>query len=100
MVASFSANFLSLLTLKVSTRCGFSPLACQIRRTVASLTPISAAMVRVLQWVAFAGDDALVLRINSRFTAVAMSGFRPGREVAFSKPANPAFKKRWRQRAA
>ncbi len=28
----------------------------RIRRTVASLTPISAAMVRVLQWVALAGD--------------------------------------------
>src|SRR5947207_15954123 len=94
MVSSFSANFLSLLTLNVSTRCGFRPLACQIRRTVASLTPISAAMVRVLQWVALAGDDAVVLPIYSSFTRVAMAGFRPARQASFSKPANHAFKQR------
>jgi hypothetical protein len=57
-------------------------------------------MVRVLQWVALAGDDAVVLRINSSFLAVAMAGFRPGRAASFSKPANPAIKKRFRHRAA
>src|SRR5262249_18953492 len=49
MASSFSANCGSLLTLKVLARCGFSPWVCQMRRTVDSLTPAAAAMVRVLQ---------------------------------------------------
>lgn len=38
-VRSFSTNRGSRLSLKVRTRCGRSPWASQIRRTVASLTP-------------------------------------------------------------
>jgi hypothetical protein len=48
-VFQFSANAGSLLILKVSTRCGFNPWARQMRRTLASLIPTAAAMVRVLQ---------------------------------------------------
>ena len=39
----------SLLSLKVAVRCGFKPCACQIRRTLASLIPMAAAIERVLQ---------------------------------------------------
>jgi YD repeat-containing protein len=36
--------------------------ACQIRRTLASLTPAAAAIKRVLQWVALAGFSWVVMR--------------------------------------
>ena len=55
MSSSFSVNWGSRLSLKVRTRCGFSPCACQMRRTLASLIPAAAAMVRVDQWVALTG---------------------------------------------
>ena len=55
MSSSFSAKAGSLLILKVSTRCGFNPWARQMRRTLASLMPTAAAMVRVLQCVALLG---------------------------------------------
>src|SRR6266540_6769059 len=48
---SFSRNRLSLETLKVRTRWGWSPAASQIRPTVAGLTPATFAMERVDQWV-------------------------------------------------
>src|ERR1700722_15275674 len=65
MTSRFAANRTSLLILKVFTRCGFKPLACQIRRTVVSLSPVAAAMVRVLQCVALKGFSCVVLRITS-----------------------------------
>ena len=71
-----------------------------MRRTVASLTPISAAIVRVLQWVALAGLDWVVLRINVSLTLAAIEGLRPGRGASFSKPGIPSRKKRFRQREA
>ena len=55
MSSSFAVNSGSRLSLKVLTRCGFSPWARQMRRTLASLMPAAAAMVRVLQCVALAG---------------------------------------------
>src|SRR5215813_4430081 len=70
-----------------------------MRRTVASLTPISAAIVRVLQWVAFAGFDCVVLRINSSLTLAEMAGLRPGRGASFTRPAKLNCRNRFRQRA-
>ena len=44
----------------------FQPVAGQMRRTLASLMPTAAAMLRVLQWVAFAGCRRVVM-ITTRF---------------------------------
>src|ERR1035441_7393835 len=78
MSSSFSANAGSLLILKVSTRCGFNPWARQMRRTLASLMPTAAAMVRVLQCVALAGCWRVV-RVTTRLVKrVPMVGLRPG----------------------
>ena len=100
MSSSFSAKCLSLLLLKLSTRWGFSPWACQMRRTVASLMPISAAMVRVLQWVALDGLDCVVLRTTSALSRTAMAGLRPLRGASLVRPSRPKFKNRLRHRAA
>jgi hypothetical protein len=66
---------------------------------VASLIPISRAIVRVLQCVAFAGAHWVVLWITSSFTETGMAGLRPRREASFSSPDKPNFKNRLRQRA-
>lgn len=47
IASNCSANFGSLLTLKVSTGCGFRPCARQMRSTLESLMPRSAAIERV-----------------------------------------------------
>jgi hypothetical protein len=47
-------------TLNVRTKCGFKPLATQMRCTAARLTPAALAMVRVLQCVASAGFSWVV----------------------------------------
>src|SRR5215471_16739844 len=100
MSSSFSAQRVSLLILKLSTRCGFSPWACQMRRTVASLMPISAAIVRVLQWVALDGLVCIVLRTTSAFSRAEMAGLRPGRGASLVRPFRPELKNRLRHRAA
>src|SRR5262249_11684553 len=64
-----------------------------MRRTVASLTPISAAIVRVLQWVALAGLDCVVLRINSSLSLAEMAGFPPGRGGSFCRAARTDSRK-------
>src|SRR6266481_9386092 len=64
-----------------------------MRRTVASLIPISAAIVRVLQWVALAGLDCVVLRINSSLRLAEMAGLRPGRGASFSRPGQIELQK-------
>src|SRR6266436_1225858 len=71
-----------------------------MRRTVASLIPISAAIVRVLQWVALAGLDCVVLRISSSLRLAEMAGLRPGRGASFSRPVRSNCRNRFRQRAA
>src|SRR3972149_5159428 len=52
---SFSTNRLSFESLNVSMRCGCNPCASQIRETVALLTPMASAIVRVDQCVASGG---------------------------------------------
>ena len=68
MASSLSANCGSLLTLKLSTRCGFRPLARQMRDTEAFEMPISRAMVRVDQCVALAGVLCVVFSIRVAVT--------------------------------
>jgi hypothetical protein len=89
MTSSFSANRASLLTLKVFTRCGFKPLACQMRRTVVSLSPVAAAIVRVLQWVALNGFSCVVLRITSAVRVSLTVRGLPGRDASFSRALIP-----------
>src|SRR6516164_2184729 len=71
-----------------------------MRRTVASLIPISAAIVRVLQWVALAGLSCVVRRITSSLSLAEIVGLRPGRGASFSRPVRSNCKNRFRQRAA
>src|ERR1035437_8783735 len=57
-----------------------------MRRTLASLMPTAAAMVRVLQWVALAGFWRVV-RVTTRFVSrVPILGLRPGRGASFCNP--------------
>ena len=59
-----------MLTLNVRVRCGFRPCLRQIRRTLFSLSPVTAAMVRVLQWVEFAGRTGAMGRHRSRLARI------------------------------
>ena len=69
-----------------------------MRRTLASLMPTTAAMVRVLQWVALVGRWRVV-RVTTRFLKRGpILGLRPGRGASFSNPATPRVRKRLRQR--
>src|SRR5712671_6693857 len=86
MSSSFSAKAGSLLILKLSTRCGFRPWWRQMRRTLASLIPAAAAMVRVLQWVALGGFWRVVMLTTRRMKLAPILGVRPGRGASFSPP--------------
>ena len=99
MVSSFSAKRISLLSLNVRTRCGLRPWACQMRRTLASLMPAAAAIVRVLQCVALAGLWRIVMS-TTRFTwSSVIVRVLPGREASFCNAAIPPSRNRLRQRA-
>ena len=83
---SFSTKCLSRLSLNVLVRCGCRRCRRQIRRTVASLRPWAAAIVRVLQWVAATGVVYSVASITAWICASEMRGSRPGRGASFSRP--------------
>ena len=100
IASSFSANWGSLLILNVRVRCGLRPCLRQIRRTLFSLRPVAAAIMRVLQWVAFEGLSCVVFRITSWIFAGVIVGVLPGRGASFSSAAKPPSKNRFRQRAA
>jgi len=69
-----------------------------MRRTLASLMPTAAAMMRVLQRVALVGRWRVV-RVTTRFVKrVPILVLRPGRGASFSKPATPNARKRLRHR--
>src|ERR1700741_2884774 len=55
MSRTFSTNIGSVLSLKLFTKCGFKPKACQIRRTESWEMPASLAMSQLLQWVLAGG---------------------------------------------
>ena len=94
---SFSRNCLSRLSLNVLVRWGLSWCWCQIRRTVAALTPCAFAIVRVVQCVALAGLVCSVASTIAFTCGSAIRGSRPGRGASFSKPANRRLRKRSRQ---
>src|SRR5271167_3155010 len=75
----FSTNRLSFDSLKPRTRCGLSPCAFQIRRTLVWLRPTVWAIVRVLHWVAAGGFWCRVLSTTCAITSGASGGVRPGR---------------------
>src|ERR1035441_10278589 len=97
MASNLSANSGSLLTLKLSTRCGFSPLARQMRDTDAFETPISRAMVRVDQCVALAGVLSVVITIRVAVITGVIDGVRPDRGESLRSPATPCSRNRPRQ---
>ena len=94
---SFSTKLGSRLTLNVRKRCGLSPCAIQIRRTVAALTPTSLAMSRVLQCVAFAGSSCGVIRMTSATVSSSVVFRRPRPGAFFSIPAMRFSANRFRQ---
>src|SRR5271169_4059821 len=69
-----------------------------MRRTLASLMPTAAAMVRVLQWVALLGCWRVVMVTTRLVRRAPMAGLRPGRCASFCNPATPSARKRLRQR--
>src|SRR5260370_38580805 len=100
MASSFSANWGSLLSLKVRDKWGFRPFLCQIRRTLFSLRPVAAAIVRVLQWVALRGFSRVVFRITAWILAGVIVGGLPGLGASFSHGAKTTARNPFRPRAA
>ena len=102
MSFSFSQNPGSRLSLKVRTRWGLSPCARQIRRTPASLMPAAAAMVRVLQCVAFPGfccsvisthhPDHLSIRADTDSSGTRTSGHLPFGEAWYETGTSDKWK--------
>jgi hypothetical protein len=86
---SFSAKRWSRDTLKGRTRCGWRPWACQMRATVALLTPKASAIVRVLQWVAPFGVVWVVACTMACTLAVGMLRRRPRPGASFCTAARP-----------
>ena len=69
-----------------------------MRRTLASLMPTAAAMVRVLQCVALVGGCRVVMVTTRCVRRALIVGLRPGRGASCSNPATPSARKRLRQR--
>jgi hypothetical protein len=98
MSSSFSSNHLSLESLKLLMRCGFNPLAAQMRPTVEGLTPTSLAIDSRLQCVAPAGLTVSVSLIMRERIEAPMGTIRPGRVLSLRMPAKPICTYRCRQR--
>ena len=95
MSRTFSTNIGSLESLKVSTRCGCSEKACQMRWMVEGARPAAWAIERRLQWVAFAGVVSSVRWITSAILASPIVRGAPGRGSSDS-PSSLASAKRVR----
>ena len=81
----------------MSTRCGFSPRAFQIRCTVLRLTPACLAIDRVLQWVSPLGlECSVAATISSTFSA-GIDGFGPRPLRTSPSLASPSSANRFRQ---
>jgi hypothetical protein len=94
---SVSLNAGSLETLKVSTRCGFSPRAFQIRCTVLRLTPACLAIDLVLQWVSPLGLECSVASTISSTFSAGIDGFGPRPLRTSPSLARPSSANRFRQ---
>src|SRR3954469_14798412 len=90
MSLSFAANFGSVDSLKVRTRCGASLCASRMRCTERRLTPAAFASIRPVQWVASPGGGPSV-RSTTRCTTETGSGCLPGlRVLSRVSPSTPS----------
>ena len=94
---SLSSNRLSLDSSKVSTRCGCSPRAFQIRCTVALLTPCAFAIDRQLQCVSPGGLSCKVACTIASTCSAEIDGLRPRPSRTRPNFANPSVPNRVRQ---
>jgi hypothetical protein len=98
MSRTFSTNSGSVESLKVSTRCGRSAKARQMRTTADWLRPVALASERVLQCVAPGGAASrVVVTARSTCSSVILRG-APGRGSS-SRPSSPRSAKRRRHSA-
>ena len=79
MSRTFSTNSGSVESLKVSTRCGCSPKARQMRWMVEGAWPTAVAIERRLQCVAPGGRVSSVRRIVSAIASSPIRRGAPGR---------------------
>ena len=93
---SFCSNRLSLESLNVSTRCGWSPLADQIRCTVAGLTPCAFAIDRQLQCVSPGGLSCSVAATIAPAFPAGIEGLRPRPSRTLPSFASPSSANRAR----
>lgn len=88
---SFSTNRGSRESLKVRTRCGWSPWSFQILRTLSRLKPTTGARVRKLQCVPCpGGGPCCVSRTTSAILSTVISFGRPERGRSRRRPASPS----------
>jgi hypothetical protein len=88
---SFSSNRGSFEILNVVTRWGLSPLADQIRCTVAGLTPACLAIDRHDQCVASLGLECWVNSTISATFSSLIDGFRPRPVATSPNPVSPSW---------
>src|SRR6516165_2615842 len=86
MSRTLSTNSGSVDSLKVSTRCGCSPKARQMRPTLEVEMPLCRAMLRVLQCVAAGGRLSSVCTMT--FSTLASSIVRGARNMAHTRAAD------------
>ena len=79
-------------------RCGCRLAACQIRCTVAGLTPWVWAIDRTLQFVASRGVVCSVAFTMASTFSGRIRLWRPGRGASFNRPVTPASTYRSRHR--
>lgn len=95
MSRTLSMNSGSVLSLNVSLRWGANAKARQIRLIELWLNPVSAAIERVLQWVASRGADSRVRAMTRSTSASPIVRGAPGRGSS-SKPSRRWARKRRR----
>ena len=93
-VATFRANWGSLLNLNDSTRCGCSLCFSQMRCTVVGLTFCAAAIVRTLHWVASFGGSSWVASTMAASRSSEICLGRPLRGRSSRIPAMPSLSNR------
>ena len=101
MSSSFSSKRLSLESLKDFIRCGFKPLATQMRPALEGLPPAAFAIdsrLPIVQWVPPAGLALRVSLIMCDLVEAGTGAMRPGRVLSLRMPANPVSAYLCRQR--
>jgi hypothetical protein len=94
MSRTFSTNSGSVESLKVSTRCGWSENAFQMRCTVEGASPAALAMPRELQCVRPAGSlSSVAVTTSATFSSVTVRG-APGRGSSRSPSSRRSAKRR------